>query len=140
MSALSCNFCGRIAINPDGWRQVFTRSMTTHDDEQMYMVCPKCHKKLIDDNVGAVIDPDAELDAICDSLEDSDPARDFIGMTLRDFLCSDMYLKTQNIYFEDRIGMTIKDYTHCMSAIVIGIDKPDKEGRRKVTLDIEEQY
>lgn len=138
MSALSCNFCGRIAIKPDGWRQVFTRSFTSHDDEIMYMMCPKCHKTLIEDNVGAVIDPDAELEAIRESLDDEEPAKIYIGMPLRDFLSSSMYLKTQNIYFEDKIGTLIQDYLPCMDARIIGIESnPDEKGRRKVTLNIE---
>ena len=137
MSALTCEFCGRISTNLEGWRQIFTRSITEHDDEKQYMICPKCHKKLIDDMLGAIIDPDLELDAIRESLEDSDPARDYIGMILRDFLCSGMYLKTQNVYFQDKLDFDIKDFTPCMEAKVIAIDKPDEKGRTRVVLDYE---
>ena len=135
MSALTCNFCGRISTKIDGWRQIFTRSIQTHDDEQNYMICPKCHKLLIEDKLGAVVDPELEMDAIRDSLEDDDPTRPYIGMSLREFLCSGMYLKTQNIFFQDKLGMDIKDYMPCMDARVLGINAPDEKGRRKVTLD-----
>ena len=137
MSALTCEFCGRISTNMEGWRQIFDRSMTVHDDEVQHMMCPKCHKKLIADNVGAIVDPEAEFDAIRESMEDDDPARDFIGLKLRDFLCSGMYLHTQNILFVDRNGNDIKDYMPCMDDAVIAIEKPDDKGRRFVTVDYE---
>ena len=138
MSALTCEFCGRISVKPEGYRQIFTRSMTEHDDEKVYMICPKCHKKLIEDNIGAVIDPELELDAIRESYEDDDPARDFIGMPLKEFLCSGMYLKTQNIYFQNKLEMGIQDFMPCMDAKVLKIEKPDDKGRTRVILDTEE--
>ena len=96
MSALTCDFCGRVSLHMDGWRQLFSRSMSSHDDEVSYMICEKCHKKIVEENVGAIVDPEVQLDAVRESYEDSDPAKDYIGMTLRDFLCSGMYLQTQN--------------------------------------------
>lgn len=137
MSALTCDFCGRISIHMDGWRQLFSRSMASHDDEVSYMVCPKCHKKIVEENVGAIVDPEVQIDAVRESYEDSDPTKDYIGMQLRDFLCSGMYLKTQNIYFLDRLEMPIKDYMPVMDAIVIEIEKPDQDGKIFVKLDTE---
>lgn len=100
------------------------------------MCCPKCHGKIIDDNLGTVVDPELQFEAVRESLEDSDPARDFIGLPLRDFLCSGMYLQTQNIYFTDKFGIIVTDYMECMDARVLKIDKRDTHGRRQVTLDI----
>ena len=137
-SALACDFCGRVSVDHEGWRQLFTRSMTSHDDEKAYMACPKCHKKLIDENVGAVIDPEAAFDAIRDSLEDNDPAKDYIGVTLRDFLRSNLYLRTHGIYFTDRYGIQMKDYLGDMGARVLRIEKPDGKGCRRVMLDTEQ--
>lgn len=137
MSALTCDFCGRMSVHMDGWRQMFSRSMTSHDDEVSYMICEKCHKKLIEENIGAVIDPEVQIEAVRESYEDSDPTKDYIGMTLRDFLCSGMYLTTQNIYFRDRLEMPIEDYMPVMNSIVIDITKPDKDGKIYVTLDVD---
>lgn len=135
MSVLTCDFCGRISMKMDDWRQVFSRSMVSHDNEVSYMMCPRCHKKLIEENVGAVVDPEVQLDAIRESYEDSDPAKVYIGWQLRDFLCSGMYLNTQNIYFRDRLEMPIEDYVPVMHAVVMDIAKPDKDGNIYVTLD-----
>lgn len=137
-SALACDFCGRISIEHEGWRQIFTRSMTVHDDEKVYMICPKCHQKLIGDNVGAVIDPEAAFDAIRESLDDSDPAKDYIGTTLREFLRSNLYLQTHSMYFTDRYGIVMKDYLDDMNARILKIEKRDDQGRRRVMLDTEQ--
>lgn len=137
-SALACDFCGRISTNHEGWRQIFTRSMTSHDDEKAYMACPLCHKKLIDDNVGAVVDPEAAFDAIRESIEDGDPAKDYIGSTLRTFLRSKLYMQSHNIYFTDRYGIVMKDYLDEMDSRVLRIEPRDEQGRRKVMLDTEQ--
>ena len=135
MSALSCSFCGRISTKMEDWRQIFDRSMTEHDDENQYMMCPLCYKKIIADNVGAVIDPEREFDAIRDSLDEEDPVRNYIGMKLREFLSSNMYLKTQNIYFRDRDDEDLKEFIPFLDARILSIDKPDAQERIKVTLD-----
>jgi len=135
MSALTCEFCGRISTKLEGWRQIFTRSMTEHDDEVTYMICPKCHKKIIEDNVGAVVDPDLEMDAIMESLDDSNPGAAYVGLKLRDFLCSDMYLKTQGIYFRDKYDIDITDYMPLMDSVIIAVNEPDENNRIKVTLN-----
>ena len=134
MSALTCEFCGRVSIHMDGWRQIFSRSMTRHDDEKTYMICPKCHKLIIEDKACVEPDPDVELDSIRDKLEEEDPGRPFIGMSLRDFLCSDMYLRTQNIMFQDRKKQPISDYTNQLDLVIIAVDRPDKNRVIYVTL------
>lgn len=135
MSAFTCAFCNRISTNPEGWRQLFTRSLEHHDDEKTYMVCPKCHKTIIDEMLGQVVDPEMEFDAIREAMMDDDPTRDFIGMPLRDFLRSGMYLQTQNVFFVDKLGFPINDYMPCMGARVLTIEKQDTQGKTKVTLN-----
>jgi len=112
--------------------------MTVHDDEKTYMACPLCHKKLVDDNVGAVINPEAAFDAIRDSIEDGDPAKDYIGVTLREFLRSKLYMQSHNMYFTDRYGIVMKDYLDEMDSRVMRIEPRDELGRRKVMLDTEQ--
>lgn len=138
-SALACDFCGRVSsTNHEGWRQIFTRSMTEHDDEKVYMTCPICHKKLIDDNVGAVVDPEAPFDAIRASVEDDDPAKDYIGVTLREFLQSNLYMQSHNVYFTDRYGIVMKNYLDEMDTRILRIEPRDQRGRRRVLLDTEQ--
>ena len=136
-SALACSFCGRISMEHEGWRQLFDRSMTSHDDEDTYMMCPKCHEKLIADNIGAVIDPEAPFEAVREAIEDGDPAKDYIGIPLRDFLQSRLYMQMHEAYFADRYGIRMKNYLECMDARILRIDERDPLGRRRVILDTE---
>ena len=134
-SALACGFCGRISVEHAGWRQLFDRSMTEHDDEISCMICPKCHKNLIEANLGAVVDGDAAVEAVLSEMEDSDPAKDYIGSSLRDFLRSMLYLRSHDMYFTDRYGIVMKDYLNDMDARIVRIEKMDALGRRQVVLD-----
>lgn len=137
MSALTCEFCGRISTKTENWRQIFTRSISNHDDEQMHYICPKCHKKVIEETLGAIVDPELELDAVRENMDDDNPMRFAIGMNLRDFLCSDAYLRTQNIFFKDNKDVDIKEYMPCMDSIIIDADMPDEQGKIFITLDID---
>lgn len=134
MSALTCDFCGRISTKTEGWRQIFDRSFEKRNDETMMMICPRCHKLIIENTKGAVIDPNLEYDSVKEAMDEKDPGRAYIGTMLRDFLQSPLYLRTPNIYFEDAEGQIIKDYMPCMEKKIIKIKKQDN-GRLRVTLN-----
>lgn len=136
MSALTCGFCGRMSAQIEGWHQIFDRPVTRHDGEDMHMVCPKCYDQFIKSNLGAVVDPELEFDAVREAMDDDNPGKNYIGMTLRDFLCSGMYLQTQNIYFQDRDGIDVKDYMNVMDVRVLDIEQPDEHERIRVVLDM----
>ena len=118
LSARYCSSCGKQLVVPEE-----------------VVVCPKCHKTIIDEMLGQVVDPEMEFDAIREAMMDDDPTRDFIGMPLRDFLRSGMYLQTQNVFFVDKLGFPINDYMPCMGARVLTIEKQDTQGKTKVTLN-----
>lgn len=138
MSVLKCDFCGRTqSKSHEGWRQLFTRSFTKHDDEKMYMMCPSCSERIIENNIGTVLDPEAELDSIRDLFDDKDPRSNCIGLTLRDFLQTEYYLQTPDIYFCDMTGLEITEYIKYMTAVVKMIRRPDQKNRIRVELDTE---
>lgn len=133
MNALTCSFCGRISTETENWRQAFVRPFAKLGGEKMLLLCPKCYKKFIENNIGTVLDPDLEMEQLAEAANDN--VKQYIGMMLRDFLCSEMYLTIQNIYFQDKNGQPIKSFMPCMDARIRAIARPNQKGQRMVTLD-----
>ena len=120
----SCSFCNKPCKDKINILTITPISENPEDGSketpEHLHICDQCLQTLILDQKYQRPEADSTV-----NLEDPEPGKAFVGMELHTFLCTQMYLSTQNIIFKQLDGTIIRDFGPWIRRKVAFVSQPD---------------